>query len=700
MPTLQDGRFKVIVTGATGGITASAQSALDNAESAAALAQLGADSAAAAGNYYSTKAEGEAATTEGQFFSYSDGMGGLVYAERTADGAGDDGGNSTVIANAATTSELNQALANVSGKIALGQLNRIMSKLNGQEADANIVIVTDSTGDATNEWPYLLFNGDLKTSYPEWTIRIRYWSGSAYGAATTLQTGTGPRTLTVFVGAVAGSAANYFAVDRFSDGVIAPNPDVVIVSYGHNGDITGGPGSYTIKSLRQLSFFSGLADRLAKDLPQVPVVAIGQNPSTNDTGSNAPGTDDGFMTTRLKVLRPFYARHGWGYIDVHGAFQKSETPLAGLLVDDVHPNVEGSQLWADTVFNVMQASDGAQGTGQLADGKLLRSWGNLAQFSQWTKSNVALSKATGATDYETEGHSVELTATNTASASSITIRAISSDDIPLVAGRYVTFAVWMKVPTANTGNSGRLDIDDGISPFTAFSGPQEGDSKFQLFSATHYVDPLATYVDLTIYAVDGAATPASVIRVDRASIALGQEAVDPDRPFELSARRIFVAGGNANGIGYLYNSAATNAGLRFYPNETSALTEWTSDFRADGFAVKQTGDSNPRYEVAQFGGLRMGSGAAPTDMGIDRQLGGVMRFSGADIYPDGNGTRFLGAANTQWRAAFLKDGLYVNNTLVVQGQQAAIANDASGAANQATVNAILAALRAHGLIAT
>jgi CRP-like cAMP-binding protein len=37
---------------------------------------------------------------------------------------------------------------------------------------------------------------------------------------------------------------------------------------------------------------------------------------------------------------------------------------------------------------------------------------------------------------------------------------------------------------------------------------------------------------------------------------------------------------------------------------------------------------------------------------------------------------------------------------VVGAQQAAIANDASGAVNQATVNAILAALRAHGLIGT
>ena len=43
--------------------------------------------------------------------------------------------------------------------------------------------------------------------------------------------------------------------------------------------------------------------------------------------------------------------------------------------------------------------------------------------------------------------------------------------------------------------------------------------------------------------------------------------------------------------------------------------------------------------------------------------------------------------------------LKVNGTQVVAARQAAIANDASGAANQSTVNAILSALRTHGLIA-
>ncbi|MXP43692.1 hypothetical protein [Allopontixanthobacter sediminis] len=45
---------------------------------------------------------GEIGTIETEFFSYPDGSGGVIYAERTADGAGDAGGNSLVIGAQAT----------------------------------------------------------------------------------------------------------------------------------------------------------------------------------------------------------------------------------------------------------------------------------------------------------------------------------------------------------------------------------------------------------------------------------------------------------------------------------------------------------------------------------------------------------------------------------------------------------------------
>lgn len=74
----------------------------DTAEASrqAGLARIAADTALAAGNFIDGgQAAAEAATTEGDFFSYSDGAGGIVYAVRTA-------GGSTEIAQAATKAQV------------------------------------------------------------------------------------------------------------------------------------------------------------------------------------------------------------------------------------------------------------------------------------------------------------------------------------------------------------------------------------------------------------------------------------------------------------------------------------------------------------------------------------------------------------------------------------------------------------------
>lgn len=70
----------------------------------AAIATLAANSATAAGNYFSSQAAGEAGTVSGEFFSHPDGAGGLVYRERT-------GGGSTIIGYAATKAQVDARVA-------------------------------------------------------------------------------------------------------------------------------------------------------------------------------------------------------------------------------------------------------------------------------------------------------------------------------------------------------------------------------------------------------------------------------------------------------------------------------------------------------------------------------------------------------------------------------------------------------------
>lgn len=68
----------------------------------------------------------------------------------------------------------------------------------------------------------------------------------------------------------------------------------------------------------------------------------------------------------------------------------------------------------------------------------------------------------------------------------------------------------------------------------------------------------------------------------------------------------------------------------------------------------------------------------------------------AEIY----GNTFRAGATNYSQSVASTGGVTVDGTKVVGDQQSAIASDSSGAANQGTVNAILDALRAHGLIAT
>lgn len=84
--------------------------------------------------------------------------------------------------------------------------------------------------------------------------------------------------------------------------------------------------------------------------------------------------------------------------------------------------------------------------------------------------------------------------------------------------------------------------------------------------------------------------------------------------------------------------------------------------------------------------------AAGSVIGNNRNLG-TNKYTGAGVA----GAIILSNDATEF--SNLPNRLRIDGTAVLNAQQGAIPNDASGAVNQATVNAILTALRAHGLIA-
>lgn len=163
----------------------------------------------------------------------------------------------------------------------------------------------------------------------------------------------------------------------------------------------------------------------------------------------------------------------------------------------------------------------------------------------------------------------------------------------------------------------------------------------------------------------------------------------------------------------------TDAGLRTqmdipniykrYVNSTNSVYE---------INIQNGANRRPKFKGSTVPGfdLEDSSGNAPTIAGGVSALGvanGAFRFFsgngltgecarfGSSLWsPVTNGTANLGSATAQFNNLYIDSGVFHSGTKVLGAQQAAIADDASGAANQTTVNAVLAALRAHGIIAT
>lgn len=110
-------------------------------------------------------------------------------------------------------------------------------KIRAKQEDVSVLFLTDSTGDASNEWPYRFITEDLKPKVPEISIVDRlYVDGSGWGAPTAIQTVPGGRTLTVARACIAGSGFAYSQGGKEAEVILGLglDYDLVVVSHGHN----------------------------------------------------------------------------------------------------------------------------------------------------------------------------------------------------------------------------------------------------------------------------------------------------------------------------------------------------------------------------------------------------------------------------------------------------------------------------------
>lgn len=506
--------------------------------------------------------------------------------------------------------------------------------------NCNLVVLGDSTGDATTEWIYLLAV-KLGVDFPAFTVQYKLWDTGTnnYGSATTIQTGTGAYTLTVYNASIAGATALKFAGTYFATAVrpsaMGQDPDLVMLSYGHNG---------SNQSERQISMTGVMSALVSRYLPFTPVILVGQNPVTTDTS----------MTEKVRLFRSLASEMNYGWIDVHAYFTQYAVPLASYYIDTIHPNAAGSALWANCVHQAFKLNRNAvsgapvstlnRGPAYVAD--------SYAAFAGWSATGLTLSRETSI--FETNGESAKLTGSGTTSAF-ISKSVITSNDITAYRNRYVTATVRLWIPSTAGADVGTIALYDGTSTYTMPYAPKEND--WTTASITMKVGAAATSLAAYIYLSTSGATT-DICYVDRITVSDGQLPADATAPTELiDLDYLSVLGSNASGVMVMRNANTGTRGLQILDtagsDQDNPDTQYTTSLNATGLYGKAKADAYDRIQVnGQTGYIYFGLGTVAPSGYLRGGVSANEIRCGAAFYPDATGTRTLGANGIRWSIVY------------------------------------------------
>lgn len=389
---------------------------------------------------------------------------------------------------------------------------RFLTKMRLNESDVTMLVVGDSTGNSTDEWVYLVAQ-QLGDKFPTHTVEYYLWDDASddYAAADTLQTGSSSQTLHVYNASDPGATTDYHLGDIFDTAIRDVQPDLVLISMGHNE----GASAASHNETTWRGHYLGLTESIAAACPQAAIVCVLQNPSTADTD----------QSLRAAVYSEIAAMRGYGIIDVHHAFNKLGD-FSAYMTDTVHPNADGhSEIWAPTVMQALFAAEGVEdrpqqqtpifnsGDNLLTNGTFLAFGGSVPE--SWTAVGATTTKDTS--NFEPP-HSWACRIQASGAAASYIRQSISNHE--KYRGKWLTLTVRMRVPAGQATTAGRIEIYDGTNPVTPSRGVVEARDGFIYKCVSRRIASDSTSLYVYIYA-DSAANASADITVDRAALTVG-----------------------------------------------------------------------------------------------------------------------------------------------------------------------------------
>jgi hypothetical protein len=309
---------------------------------------------------------------------------------------------------------------------------------------------------------------------------------------------------------------SYYPIQNgFITQVVTPNPDLVIISHGHNETITVDVDKWNTRARLYL-----LGQYVTARVPSASVMMIAQNPET---------TND-YQKQRAEMVAEIAMKCGFGYVNVHDAFLAQPNWSTTLMADTVHPNALGhSKVWVPEVMKHFKYVSGFRPTLQAPSSltvpsKNLITNGDFSAFTTATPDNWT---ATGTptlskdlTNFETGTYGLKMVSVaSTQSYIQQDVNTLSGLNVNFFKGKWVTLAVRLRKPTGQVTTAGRIAINDGVTTVTSRAS-YAGDGAFYWDVVSMKIADNATRVRVYLYA-DTGTTGNVEVTVDRAILCTG-----------------------------------------------------------------------------------------------------------------------------------------------------------------------------------
>jgi lysophospholipase L1-like esterase len=399
---------------------------------------------------------------------------------------------------------------------------RLLRKLNEGLEDCSILIVGDSTSATYSTWSGKVFEA-LAARFPGYTFKYRDWTDgeAAYNAASTKQTGTGSRTITMYNCAVASKNAYYQMAPNFDAMIASVQPDLIFFSHGHNhGDATFTPEPFFRDGITVVT------ESITRACPLAELVIFAQNPRTD---ANAE-----VQAKRQFVVEEIAELRGFGFINVHRLIVEAPGPLTKYINEDgIHPNPTAYTLIANEVLRRLdlngslpsqQPSSFTIPSATILSNGAFETFASPPVLTAWTATNTLLEKDT--TNFESvSGWSVKMKTEAEGSASFIT-QNITNNSLRTLRGGWVAFLARVRIPVGQSAYPGQVKIQENngshvgssTSENLAVAGVGQGQGDWRWTMATRR---LATDVTNCSFIIICENTAKGEVSVDRAIVARG-----------------------------------------------------------------------------------------------------------------------------------------------------------------------------------